>query len=60
MDNIKLNKIINIIKEEMTATGGSLSGLPPDMPPVDLRKSKYKRIPYFFRELLKKKSKKNV
>ena len=55
MDNIKLNKIINIIREEMTATGGNLSGLPPDEPPVDLRKKKYKRIPYFFRDLLKKK-----
>lgn len=56
MDNSKLEKIINIIREEMTATGGSLAGLPPEEPPVDLRKRKYKRIPFFFRELLKKKS----
>jgi hypothetical protein len=55
MERGKLNRIINSIREEMTATGGNLSGLPPDMPPVDLRKSKYKRIPYFFRQLLRKK-----
>lgn len=55
MNKVKLEKIINIIREEMTATGSSLAGLPPDEPPVDLRKRKYKRIPYFFRDLLKKK-----
>jgi hypothetical protein len=55
MNNFKLNKIINIIREEMTATGGNLAGLPPDLPPVDLRKRKYKRIPLFFRDVLKKK-----
>jgi hypothetical protein len=55
MDHRKLDKIINSIREEMTATGGGLAGLPPDEPPVDLRKKKYKRIPYFFRQLLKKK-----
>jgi hypothetical protein len=54
METSKLDLIINIIKENMTATGGGLSGLPPDEPPVDLRKSRYKKIPYFFRELLKK------
>jgi hypothetical protein len=57
MDLSKLDRIINIIREDMTATGGGLSGLPPDEPPVDLRRSKYKKIPYFFRELLKKKKK---
>jgi hypothetical protein len=31
--------------------------LPPEEPPVDLRKTKYKKIPYFFRELLKKNKK---
>lgn len=55
MDNFRLDKIINIIREEMTATGGNLAGLPPDLPPVDLRHKKYKRFPFFFRELLKKK-----
>jgi len=55
MENSKIDRIINIVREEMTATGGGLAGLPPDEPPVDLRKKKFKRIPYFFRELLKKK-----
>jgi hypothetical protein len=55
MNTSKLNQIINIIREEMTATGGNLAGLPPDLPPVDLRKKKYKRIPFFFRDILKKK-----
>ena len=55
MENSKIDRIINIVREEMTATGGGLSGLPPDEPPVDLRKKRFKRIPYFFRELLKKK-----
>lgn len=58
MESSKLNKIINIIREDMTATGGGLAGLPPEEPPVDLRKTKYKKIPYFFRELLKKNKKK--
>jgi hypothetical protein len=57
MDLSKLDRIINIIREDMSATGGGLAGLPPDEPPVDLRRSKYKKIPYFFRELLKKKKK---
>jgi|688.fasta_scaffold745252_2 hypothetical protein len=57
MESSKLNKIINIIREDMTATGGGLAGLPPEEPPVDLRKTKYKKIPYFFRELLKKNKK---
>ncbi len=55
MEQFKLDKIINIIREDMTASGGNLAGLPPDEPPVDLRKKKYKRIPYFFRQLLKSK-----
>lgn len=57
MEPSKLNKIINIIREDMTATSGGLAGLPPEEPPVDLRKTKYKKIPYFFRELLKKNKK---
>lgn len=55
MKRSKLDQIINTIREEMTATGGNLAGLPPDQPPVDLRHKKYKRYPFFFRELLKKK-----
>jgi hypothetical protein len=59
MDSSKLNLIINIIRtnidEDMTATGGGLAGLPPEEPPVDLRKTKFKKLPYFFRQLLRKK-----
>lgn len=55
MERGKIDLIINTIREEMTASGGGLAGLPPDEPPVDLRKKKYKRIPYFFRVLLKNK-----
>lgn len=44
MEKGKLDLIINNIRsklsEEMTATGGNLGGLPPDEPPVDLRKRK--------------------
>jgi hypothetical protein len=38
MDNSKLDHIINIIREEMTSTGGNLAGLPPDEPPVNKKK----------------------
>lgn len=57
MDFSKLERLINIIREDMTAGGGGLAGLPPDEPPVDLRRKKYKKVPYFFRDLIKKKSK---
>jgi hypothetical protein len=40
MDPSKLDLVINIIREEMTATGGNLAGLPPDEPPVDKKKKK--------------------
>lgn len=63
MDKLKLNWIINIIKENMTATGGNLAGLPPDEPPVDLRKGKRRNWNPFFKDLAKRKlksAKKNV
>lgn len=44
MERTKLDKILNNFRvkmsEQMTATGGNLAGLPPDEPPVDLRKHK--------------------
>jgi hypothetical protein len=44
MENSKLDRILNNIRmklnEDMTATGGGLAGLPPEEPPVDLRKHK--------------------
>ena len=53
MENSKLRHIINIIREEMTATGGNLAGLPPDQPPVDLRKEKRRNWNPFFKNLAK-------
>jgi hypothetical protein len=53
MNNSKLDHIINIIKEEMTATGGNLAGLPPDEPPVDLRKGNRRNWNPFFKNLAK-------
>lgn len=51
MDKTKLEHIINIIREEMTATGGNLAGLPPEEPPVDLRKGKRRNWNPFFKDL---------
>lgn len=55
MEKSKLNYIINNIKENMTATGGNLAGLPPDEPPVDLRKGKRRNWNPFFKDLAKSK-----
>ena len=57
MNSIKLNAIINIIREQMTTSGGSLAGLPPDQPPVDLRKSKRRGWNPFFKDLAKRERK---
>ncbi len=40
------------------ASGGNIAGLPPDQPPVDLRKKIYKGIPFFYKNLFRRK--KNV
>jgi hypothetical protein len=53
MQNLKLDRILNIIKENMTATGGGLAGLPPEEPPVDLRKGKRRNWNPFFKNLAK-------
>lgn len=52
----KIERIINIVRENMTATGGGLAGLPPDEPPVDLRKKKYKNLPLFYKDLFRRSS----
>jgi hypothetical protein len=57
MDSSKLHAIINIIREQMTATGGGLAGLPPQEPPVDLRKSKMRGWNPFFKDLARRKRK---
>ncbi len=53
MKNNKIDRVINIIKENMTATGGGLAGLPPEEPPVDLRKGKRRNWNPFFKNLAK-------
>lgn len=57
MDYSKLHTIINIIREQMTASGGGLAGLPPDQPPVDLRKSKRRGWNPFFKDLARRERK---
>jgi hypothetical protein len=63
MKNNKIDRVINIIKENMTATGGGLAGLPPEEPPVDLRKGKRRNWNPFFKNLARvtrRSTKKNV
>jgi hypothetical protein len=57
MNTDKLDRILNNIRENMTATGGNLAGLPPDEPPVDLRKGKRRNWNPFFKDLAKVKKK---
>ena len=40
------------------ASGGNIAGLPPDNPPVDLRKKTYKGLPFFYKNIFRRK--KNV
>ncbi len=40
------------------ASGENIAGLPPDQPPVDLRKKNYKRLPFLYKNLFRRK--KNV
>ena len=53
----KVDKILECyrrLKEEaMTVGGGNLAGLPPDEPPVDFRKRKYKKLNMFYRSAVK-------
>ena len=37
----------------MTVGGGNIAGLPPDDPPVDFRKKKYKKLNMFYRSTVK-------
>lgn len=57
----KIDKVINIIREQMVAgTGGFTSSADPKGPvagydvPIDFRKRKYKKVPFFYRDLIKK------
>lgn len=61
MEKSKIEKLLECyrsIKEEagsagMTVGGGGLAGLPPDDPPVDFRKRKYKKLNMFYRQAVK-------
>lgn len=62
METDKVKKLLECyrrIKEEaavsggMTVGGGGIAGLPPDDPPVDFRKKKYKKLNMFYRNAVK-------
>lgn len=61
MEKSKVEKLLECyrsIKEEagsggMSVAGGGLAGLPPDDPPVDFRKRKYKKLNMFYRQAVK-------
>jgi hypothetical protein len=64
---LKIIEIIRNLREEgiaatgdlsNTASSGNIAGLPPDQPPVDLRKKKYKRLPLLYKDIFRRK--KNV
>ncbi len=64
---LKVISIIRNLREEgivssgaptNNASGGNIAGLPPDNPPVDLRKKQYKGIPFFYKNIFRRK--KNV
>ena len=64
---LKVISIIRNLREEgivssgaptNNASGENIAGLPPDNPPVDLRKKIYKGIPFFYKNLFRRK--KNV
>lgn len=45
----------------MTTGGGNIAGLPPDEPPIDFRRRKYKKLNMFYRQAVKpKKGAKNA
>lgn len=63
METDKVKKLLECyrrIKEEaavsggMTVGGGNIAGLPPDDPPVDFRKRKYKKLNMFYRNTVKR------
>ncbi len=64
---LKVISIIRNLREEgivssgaptNNASGENIAGLPQDNPPVDLRKKKYKGIPFFYKNIFRRK--KNV
>lgn len=63
-----LNFIISLVRENMSeefvtptnsVSSGKISGISgkeDDLPPVDLRKRRYKKIPYHYRNLFRRKT----
>jgi len=58
--NLREDGIISSGAPTNNASGENIAGLPPDNPPppVDLRKKKYKGIPFFYKNIFRRK--KNV
>ncbi len=56
--NLREDGIVSSGAPTNNASGENIAGLPPDNPPVDLRKKKYKSIPFFYKNLFRRK--KNV
>ena len=56
--NLREDGIISSGAPTNNASGENIAGLPPDNPPVDLRKKKYKRLPFLYKNLFRRK--KNV
>jgi hypothetical protein len=61
---LKIIQIIRNLREEgivssgvptNNASSGNIAGLPPDQPPVDLRKKKYKRLPPLYKNIFRRK-----
>ena len=56
--NLREDAIVASGAPTNNASGGNIAGLPPDNPPVDLRKKNYKRLPFLYKNLFRRK--KNV
>ena len=56
--NLREDGIVSSGAPTNNASGENIAGLPPDQPPVDLRKKIYKGIPFFYKNLFRRK--KNV
>jgi hypothetical protein len=56
--NLREDGIVSSGAPTNNASGENIAGLPPDNPPVDLRKKKYKGIPFFYKNIFRRK--KNV
>jgi hypothetical protein len=60
---IKIINTVRILREDgmlptNNTSNGNIAGLPPDQPPVDLRKKNYSKLPFFYKNIFRRK--KNV